>query len=90
VNNISSQEARRFSEEIIQDCLLIMESGSVEELFEIIPRLGVLRDPRSYPSDHHAGSSRRQALRVCRICDGSMGNQEFLDYLKKAFLKAQK
>ena len=31
---------------MIQECLLIMESGDIEDLFEIIPRIGVLRDHR--------------------------------------------
>ncbi len=36
----------RFSEKMIQECLLVMETGDIEDQFEIIPRIGVLRDPR--------------------------------------------
>ena len=36
----------QFSEEIVQEVLRILTSGDPEELFELIPRLGVLRDAR--------------------------------------------
>jgi hypothetical protein len=29
---------------MIRECLATMESGDIEDLFEIIPRIGVLRD----------------------------------------------
>jgi HEAT repeat protein len=84
-------KAARFSEEMIQDCLLIMESGDVEDLFEIIPRVGVLRDERFHQplilllthKDTKRGEFAAYAM-------GAMGNREFLAPLKKAFLEAQK
>ena len=91
MDKTSPRKHCRFSEKIIQDCLLIMESGNVEELFEIIPRLGVLRDPRFIPP--LITILAQTDIKRCEFAAyamGAMGNREFLDHLKKAFLKAQK
>jgi hypothetical protein len=81
----------RYSEELIQDCLLVMESGDTEDLFEIIPRVGVLRDAR-----FHAPLIRMLSQKDLKRCEfaayamGAMGNRDFLEPLKKAFMEAQK
>jgi HEAT repeat protein len=86
-----SRKASRFSENTIRDCLRIMESGDIEELFEIIPRLGVLRDRR-----FHEPLIRILSQRDIKRCEfaayamGAMGDAEFLEALKKAFQEAQK
>ncbi|MGD0308540.1 MAG: HEAT repeat domain-containing protein [Acidobacteriota bacterium] len=91
LKNAPSSEVPRFSEELIHDCLKIMESGDIEDLFEIIPRIGVLRDPR-----FHEPLIRLLSQKDAKRCEfaayamGAMGNREFLEPLKKAFLQAQK
>jgi len=80
-----------FSEELIRNCLLIMESGDIEDLFEIIPRIGVLRDPRFHEPLTRLlfhKDTKRCEFAACAM--GAMGNREFLEPLKKAFLQAQK
>ncbi len=86
-----SRKVSRYSEEIIQDCLLIMESGSTEDLFEIIPRIGVLRDRR-----FHEPLTRMLFHKDFKRCEfaayamGAMGDWDFLPPLKKAFLQVRK
>ena len=68
-----------------------MESGNAEDLFEIIPRLGVLRDSRFIvPLTTMIAQADIKRCEFAAYAMGAMGNREFLDHLKKAFLKAQK
>jgi HEAT repeat protein len=75
---------------MIRDCLEIMESGDIEDLFEIIPRVGVLRDPRfNKPLLDlllHEDIKRRE---FAAYSMGAMGDRGFLEPLKKAFTKAR-
>jgi HEAT repeat protein len=91
LKNAASAEAPRFSEELIRDCLKIMEFGDVEDLFEIIPRIGVLRDPRFHePLIRLLSQKDTKRCEFAAYAMGAMGNREFLEPLKKAFLQAQK
>ena len=75
---------------MIRECLEIMESGNIEDLFEIIPRIGVLRDPRfKEPLLEllaHEDVKRRE---FAAYSMGAMGDRSFFDPLKKAFNKAK-
>lgn len=88
--NAGSKKAKRFSEDMIRECLVIMESGDIEDLFEIIPRIGVLRDPRFNEPLlallSHDDVKRRE---FAAYCMGAMGDRSFLDPLKKAFLQTK-
>jgi HEAT repeat protein len=74
---------------MIQDCLLIIESGDTEELFEILPRIGVLRDSRFcepllqllFQPD-----VKRRAFAAYAM--GAMADRSFLEPLKKVFLES--
>jgi HEAT repeat protein len=85
------KKSSRFAEETIQECLSIMENGNLEECFEIIPRIGVLRDPRfSAPllaTLRHKDVRRRE---FAAYSMGAIGSREFLEPLKKAFIEAEK
>jgi HEAT repeat protein len=85
-----SKKAKRFSEDMIGDCLEIMESGDIEDLFEIIPRIGVLRDSRFNEPLlallFHEDIKRRE---FAAYSMGAIGNRSFLEPLKKAFAKAR-
>lgn len=75
---------------MIQECLLIMGSGDVENLFEIIPRIGVLRDARFHEplvEMLFQGDIKRREFAAYAM--GAMGNREFLEPLQKAFLESQ-
>lgn len=86
-----SRKGSRYSEELIRDCLVVMQSGDIENLFEIIPRIGVLRDRRFHEplarmlfhKDFKRGEFAAYAM-------GAMGDHDFLPALKKAFLHARK
>ncbi len=75
---------------MIRECLAVMESGDIEDLFEIIPRIGVLRDPRfngpllSLLS--HDDIKRRE---FAAYSMGAIGDRSFLEPLKKAFLESR-
>jgi hypothetical protein len=85
-----SGKVPRYSEELIQDCLLIMESGDIEDLFEIIPRIGVLRDRRFHePLIRILSQEDPKRCEFAAYAMGAMGDREFLEPLKKAFLEAQ-
>ena len=89
VNRPARKKAPRYSEQMIQDCLLTIQSGDVEELFEIIPRLGVLRDPRFADPLLELlinGSIKQREFAAYAL--GAMGNREFLIPLKKALLES--
>jgi HEAT repeat protein len=86
----SNSKKNRFSEEMIRDCLLILESGDVEDLFEIIPRLGVLRDPRfNEPLLAFLAQADVKKREFAAYSMGAMGNRVFLEPLKKAFVEAK-
>ena len=72
----------RFSDEMIQGCLKVLEKGEVEDLFEILPRIGVLRDPRFDESLlallRHEDTRRRE---FAAYAMGALGRREFLDAL---------
>ncbi|NWG12022.1 MAG: hypothetical protein HXY20_00630 [Acidobacteria bacterium] len=71
---------------MIQDCLRTMESASGEELFAIIPRIGVLRDPR-FKSVLLALLSHRDLKKreFAAYSMGAMKDPDFLEPLKEAF-----
>ncbi len=86
-----SKKAKSFSEDMIRECLAIMESGDIEDLFEIIPRIGVVRDPRfSEPLlallSQDDDIKRRE---FAAYSMGAMADRSFLEPLKKAFLQAR-
>jgi HEAT repeat protein len=85
-----SRKTKRFSDDMIRESISIMESGNIEELFEIIPRIGVLRDPRFKEPllsllDHEDIKRREFAAYAM----GAMADRGFLDPLKKAFFQAR-
>jgi HEAT repeat protein len=74
---------------MIQECLMIMESGDIEDLFEIIPRIGVLRDSRFHdPLLHFLAEKQVKQREFAAYAMGAMGNREFLEPLKQAFLES--
>ena len=76
---------------MIRECLLIMESGAVDELFEIIPRIGVLRDPRFYkPLIDLLAQGDLKRKEFAAYAMGAIGDKAFLEPLKKAFNQASK
>jgi HEAT repeat protein len=85
-----SKKTKRFSEDMIRECLVIMESGDIEDLFEIIPRIGVLRDPRfNEPLLALLSQDDIKRREFAAYCMGAMGDRNFLDPLKKAFLQTK-
>jgi hypothetical protein len=86
----SSKKTKHFSDDMIRECIATMESGNIEDLFEIIPRIGVLRDPRFKEPLlallNHEDFKRRE---FAAYSMGAMGDRDFLDPLKKAFLLAK-
>jgi hypothetical protein len=85
-----SRKKKGFSEEMIRDCLQIIESGDVEELFDIIPRIGVLRDSRFQKpliKLLRGGDTKRREFAAYSM--GAMADRNFLEPLKKAFLEAR-
>lgn len=76
---------------MIGECLSVMESGGVEDLFEIIPRIGVLRDPRFIePLLRLLQDENVKKREFAAYSMGAMGDRSFLEPLKKAFAKAKK
>jgi HEAT repeat protein len=75
---------------MIRDCLLIMESGDVEDLFEIIPRIGVLRNPRfNEPLLAFLAQEDVKKREFAAYSMGAIGDRAFLEPLKKAFIEAR-
>ena len=75
---------------MIRDCLQIMELGDIEELFEIIPRIGVLRDSRFRKPLIEllkGGDTKRREFAAYSM--GAMADRNFLEPLKKAFLETK-
>lgn len=84
------KKKERFSEDMIRECLAVMESGDIEDLFEIIPRIGVLRntlfrEPLLAFLEHEDIRKREFAAYAM----GAMADRSFLDPLKKAFVLAK-
>jgi hypothetical protein len=78
---------------MIQECLLVMqaENAEAEDLFEIIPRIGVLRDSRFHePLLDMLFERDIKRREFAAYALGAMGNREFVEPLKKAFLDSQK
>jgi HEAT repeat protein len=90
-NKPAPKKPKHFSEEMIRECLSVLESGDTEDLFEIIPRIGVLRDPRFVEPLlgllHHENIKRRE---FAAYSMGAMRDRAFLEPLKKSFGKAKK
>lgn len=90
LDNPRSKKPKRFSEDMIRECLAVMESGDIEDLFEIIPRIGVLRDSRfNKPLLAlllHGDMKRRE---FAAYSMGAIGDRSFLEPLKSAFLEAR-
>jgi HEAT repeat protein len=75
---------------MIHDCLRIIDSGDIEELFEIIPRIGVLRDSRFQEpliALLRRGNAKQREFAAYSM--GAMADRVFLEPLKKAFLDAR-
>lgn len=85
-----SKKPKQFSEDMIRECLAVIESGDIEDLFEIIPRIGVLRDARfNEPliSLLSHGDVKRREFAAYSM--GAIGDRSFLEPLKKAFFEAR-
>jgi HEAT repeat protein len=81
---------KQFSEEMIRDCLLIMETGDVEDLFEIIPRIGVLCDLRfNEPLLAFLNQTDIKKREFAAYSMGAIGDRSFLEPLKKAFFESR-
>ncbi len=90
MKDTDTKKTPRFSEEMIQDCLLVMNSGDIEDLFEIIPRIGVLRDRRFHePLNGLLLDKDAKKREFAAYAMGAIGDREFLDPLKKAFLEVR-
>lgn len=75
---------------MIHECLSVMESGDIEDLFEIIPRIGVLRDPRFVqPLLDLLKDDNIKRREFAAYSMGAIGDRAFLEPLKKAFIKAR-
>jgi HEAT repeat protein len=84
------EKKKRFSEEMIQSCLRILRAGDIEELFEIIPRIGVLRDPSfREPLLSLLNGEDQRKREFAAYAMGAMGTREFLQPLRRAFLDAE-
>lgn len=77
-----------FSEDSVLECLKVLESGETEDLFELLPRISIVRDRRFYPLllallEHK--EVRRREFAACAM--GAMADGVFLEPLKKVFYK---
>jgi HEAT repeat protein len=80
------RRSHEFSDEVVEECLRIMASASGKDLFEIIPRVGVLRDPRfAEPLIALLSHKNLKHREFAAYAMGSMGRLEFLEPLKQAF-----
>jgi HEAT repeat protein len=76
---------------MIRSCLETLEAGDVDELFEMIPRIGVLRDPRF--TGHLLAlleDPDPKKREFAAYAMGAMGKREFVGPLKKAFGQAER
>jgi HEAT repeat protein len=86
----ASHKRKPFSEDMIRECLVIIETGDIEDLFEIIPKIGVLRDPRfNEPLFALLNQEDVKRREFAAYCMGAIGDRSFLEPLKKAFLEAK-
>lgn len=75
---------------MIRECLVIIETGDIEDLFEIIPKIGVLRDSRFHePLLALLNQEDAKRREFAAYSMGAMRDSRFLDPLKKAFLEAR-
>jgi HEAT repeat protein len=87
----TGRRKKQFSDEMIRDCLLILETGDVEDLFEIIPRIGVLRDLRfNEPLLAFLGQNDIKKREFAAYSMGAIGDRSFLEPLKKAFFESRR
>lgn len=87
----ASKKTARYSEEMIRECLATIESGDIEDLFEIIPRIGVLRDRRFYEpliALLFKDDIKRREFAAYSL--GAIGDRVFLEPLKKAFIETKR
>jgi HEAT repeat protein len=87
----SCANKKHFSEDAVLECLKALESGETEKLFELLPRIGVVRDRRFYPHllallEHE--DVRRREFAACAM--GAMADAAFLEPLKAAFLETHR
>ena len=76
---------------MIISCLQIIETGDLEELFEIIPRIGVLCDSRfREPLLELLRSKDTKKREFAAFSMGAMADKSFVEPLKKAFAEAGK
>jgi len=84
------KKPKRFSEDMFRECLSVMESGDIEDLFEIIPRIGVLRDARfNEPLLDLLAKGDLKRREFAAYSMGAIGDRCFLEPLKKAFSQAK-
>ena len=80
----------RYSEDMIRDCLAVIDSGDIEDLFQILPRIGVLRDARFKKPLlallAHKDVRRRE---FAAYAIGALRDKSALEPLKKAFAEAR-
>ena len=89
--NTSCGNKNQFSEEAVLACLKVLESEETDDLFEILPRIGVVRDHRFHQPllellEHK--DVRRREFAACAM--GAIADEVFLEPLKEAFIKAQR
>jgi HEAT repeat protein len=90
LKNAGSKKTKRFSEDMIRECLVIMESGDIEDLFEIIPRIGVLRDPRfNKPLLVLLSQDDLKRREFAAYCMAAIRDRCFLEPLKTAFIQTK-
>ena len=85
----AAKKRQRYSNDAIQECLRVMESATGEDLFEILPKVGVIRDARFREPLLSLLSHRDPKHReFAAYAMGAMADREFLDPLKQAFHEA--
>jgi HEAT repeat protein len=75
---------------MINDCLLVIEQGDIEDLFDLIPRIGVLCDPRfKEPLTKLLFQKSLKRREFAAYSMGAMHDREFLEPLKRVFLETR-
>ena len=86
-----ASKKKSFSEDMIRECLVVIETGDIEDLFEIIPKIGVLRDPRfNEPLLALLNQNDIKRREFAAYSMGAIGDRSFLEPLKKAFLETRR